>query len=345
MRRGLTFDDVLLVPTYNDIPSRKYVNTSVQMGIWRLGIPVISSNMETVTGHEMAKTIGDLGGMGILHRFMSIEDNLREFGRAENGKPIGISLGLSDGIERAEQLYSIGARIFCVDIAHGHSKAASSLVKSLREHMPDVYIIAGNVATYRGAQYLTDFGADAVKVGIGPGSVCSTRIKTGFGVPQITAIQDCARSEAFLIADGGIRTPGDAVKAFAAGADAIMLGGMLAGTDETPGEVQQEPIWESASPAGFEHRKFKVFRGMASREAQEDHFGQMDGWKAAEGVSVKVPYKGPVGDVIADLMGGIRSGLTYCGAKTIKQLKHKAEFIEITRNGFVEGMPHANSSS
>lgn len=340
MRRGLTFDDVLLVPTYNDIPSRRNVDTSVQMGVWKLNIPVISSNMDTVTGPNMAHAMGNLGGMGILHRFMSIEQNIEQYLAAENGKPIGVSLGLSDGLDRAIALSERGAWIFCVDIAHGHSKAVSSLIKSVRENLPDAYIIAGNVATYHGAQYLTECGADAVKVGIGPGSVCSTRTKTGFGVPQITAIQDCSRSEAFIIADGGIRTPGDAVKALAAGADAIMLGGMLAGTDEAPGAVEEEPIFETASPAGFQRRKFKVFRGMASKEAQEDHFGSMSEWKAAEGVQVKVPYKGPVSNVIADLMGGIRSGMTYCGARTVRQLKHKAEFMEITRNGHVEGTPH-----
>jgi len=341
MRRGLTFDDVLLVPKYNDIQSRRDVDTTVQMGPYLLHIPVISSNMDTITGRVMAAKMQSLGGLGILHRFMSIEDSVDEFVKASvSGRRIGVSLGLSDSIERATALYHAGARIFCVDIAHGHSKAVSALVKSLRGEFKDIYIIAGNVATYDGSQYLVDCGADAVKVGIGPGSVCSTRIKTGFGIPQISAIQDCARSEAFIIADGGIRNPGDAVKALAAGADAIMLGGMLAGTDETPGEITEVPIFETASPAGFQRQKVKVFRGMASKEAQEDFFGEMGDWKAAEGVSKKVPYKGSVEAVLSDLVGGIRSGLTYCGARTIRQLKHRSEFVEITTNGFMEGTPH-----
>jgi IMP dehydrogenase len=205
----------------------------------------------------------------------------------------------------------------------------------LRETYHDrIVIIAGNVATYAGADYLAAAGADVIKVGIGSGSVCTTRIKTGFGVPQLSALQDCRKVDRLIISDGGTRHPSDAVKALAAGADFVMLGGMLAGTDETPGEIVEKKN-------GSKVAKVKRFRGMASREAQEDFMGGMSEWKTAEGVAVDVPCRGPVRDVILDIMGGIRSGMTYCGAATIKDLQRKAQFMEITPAGRIEGTPHA----
>lgn len=338
LTRGITFDDVLLVPGYNGIRSRQLVNTQAQLGFLQLQIPVISSNMDTVTGVDMAIAMAHAGGLGILHRFMSIEDNIKEFQAAQKAGPVGISLGVSDdALERAEALHAVGANVFCVDVAHGHSKMVNQTVRSLREKFGDnVCIIAGNVATYAGADYLAAAGADVIKVGIGPGSVCTTRIKTGFGVPQLSALMDCSKVDRPLIADGGIRTPGDAVKALAAGASCIMLGGLLAGTDETPGEKQQ------VLTTGKE-MFVKVFRGMASKEAQEDFMGAMADWKTAEGISVQIPCKGPAAAVLADIMGGIRSGLTYCGAQNIKELQRKAQFIEVSRASVEESQPHMAS--
>lgn len=335
--RGLTFDDVLLVPGYNGIKSRQMVTTEVEICNDTFIIPLVSSNMDTVTGVAMADAISALGGLAILHRFMTIDENVKDFKSLKSPEHVAFSVGIGDnGLERAEALFAAGAKYCCVDVAHGHSKEVNRTIRSLKEKYKDnLAVIAGNVATYAGADYLAAAGADIIKVGIGSGSVCTTRIKTGYGVPQLTAIQDCRKVDRHIIADGGIRSPGDIVKALAAGADLVMLGGMLAGTDETPGKIIEQV------GANGEIERFKQFRGMASKEAQEDFMGHMAEWKTAEGVQTKVKYKGPVADIIRDIMGGLRSGLTYSGAQTIKDLQRKAQFMEITPSGRIEGTPHA----
>lgn len=334
--RGLTFDDVILVPGYNGIKSRQNVTTSVDLLGHSFEVPLISSNMDTITEDRMANAMASFGGMAILHRFMTIEKNIEMFRKIKQKERVAISIGLGkDNLERADALITEGASLICVDVAHGHSKEVNRTIRDLREkHSSNIVVIAGNVATYAGADYLSAAGADVIKVGIGSGSVCTTRIKTGFGVPQLSALQDCRKVDRILISDGGIRVPGDAVKALAAGADFIMLGGMLAGTEETPGDTIEKNV-------DGQKCKVKRFRGMASREAQEEFMGQMSEWKTAEGVAVEVPCRGPVKNIILDLMGGIRSGLTYCGASTIKDLQRKAQFMEITPAGRVEGTPHA----
>jgi IMP dehydrogenase len=335
--RGLTFDDVMLVPGYNGIRSRQDVTTSVTAAGRKFDIPIISANMDTITEEAMSDAITGFGGMAILHRFMSIEENVAMFQRVKKPKQTGISIGIGEeSMPRAEALIAVGAEIICVDVAHGHSKEVNRTVRQLRERWGNnIMIIAGNVATYAGADYLAAAGADIIKVGIGPGSVCSTRMKTGFGVPQLTALQECRKVDRCVIADGGIKNPGDAVKALAAGADFIMMGGMLSGTDETPGQIITQK-----NPDGSVTR-VKRFRGMASKEAQEEFMGGMAEWKTSEGVAVEVVAKGPVKNVVLDVMGGIRSGMTYCGALNIKQLQRKAQFMEITPAGFHEGTPHA----
>lgn len=334
--RGLTFDDVLLVPGYNGIQSRKNVTTAVNVSGLEFDIPLISSNMDTITGLSMANAMTEFGGMAILHRFLTVDENVKLFQQLKHPKRTGISIGLSvNEMERAEALVAVGAQIICVDVAHGHSKEVNRTIRTLREKFHDnIVIIAGNVATYAGADYLAAAGADMIKVGIGSGSVCTTRIKTGFGVPQLSALQDCRKVDRVIIADGGVRFPSDAVKALAAGADFVMLGGMLAGTDETPGETIEKKV-------GGKTVNVKRFRGMASREAQEDFMGGMAEWKTAEGVAVEVPCRGPMKAVIQDLMGGIRSGMTYCGAATLRDLQRKAQFMEITPAARIEGSPHA----
>ncbi len=333
---GLTFDDVILVPGYNGIRSRQDVNTIVEVKGRVFKIPLISSNMDTITEDRMANAINELGGMAILHRFMSIEMNIQVFNKVLHKDKTGISIGVGkDGLERAEALISAGASIICVDVAHGHSKEVNRTVRELRQLFGEqIFIIAGNIATYAGADYLAAAGADAIKVGVGAGSVCTTRMKTGFGVPQLTALRDCKKVDRILIADGGIRSPSDAVKALAAGADFVMLGALLAGTDETPG-----PISESVGANG-EKILMKRFRGMASREAQEEFMGSMAEWKTAEGIAINIPYRGSVKEIIRDIMGGVRSGMTYCGAATIKDLQRKAQFMEISPAARIEGTPH-----
>ncbi len=329
--QAFTFDDVLLIPSYNHHESRRIVDISMtdRQGSLTLKLPVMSSNMDTVTESTMANFMHSKGGIGVLHRFLTIEDNIKQFKACEG--QVFVSVGCSAAeLERAEALRDVGASFFCVDVAHAHAKYVGKTLKSLRQMIGSRCLMAGNVATYAGADYLASCGADIIKAGIGGGSVCSTRIKTGFGVPMLTCIQDCARTDRSIVADGGIRTSGDIVKALAFGADFVMIGGMLAGTAPTPGEVITKD----------DGTKIKRYRGMASREAQEDFLGQMNEWKTAEGVSADVPYSDQQDAIIADIIGGLRSGLTYAGADTISELQRKLNYVLVTHAGRVESMPH-----
>ncbi len=329
---AITFDDVLLVPAYNHHESRRIVDTSMtdKTGKLRLELPVMTANMDTVTEQGMADFIGARGGIGVLHRFCSVEENLAMFRRCAH--PTFVSVGTAEAeMERVEALKDAGADYFCVDVAHGHAKYVGKMVKRMRQVLPNACIMVGNVSTYAGADYLASVKADIVKVGIGPGSVCTTRIKTGFGVPQLTAIQECARADRSIVADGGIRTPGDIVKALAFGADFVMVGGMLAGTRPTPGE----PIRDAAGKPTH-----KIYRGMASKEAAEDHLGGLTGWKTAEGVTTRVPYREDEDEIIADIVGGLRSGLTYAGANTIRELQRKLNYVLISQASRIESLPH-----
>ena len=329
--QAITFDDVLLVPAYNHHESRRVVDTTSTDRLEKLSLslPVISSNMDTITESTMANFMGSKGGMGALHRFMSIEDNIKEFKNC-TGK-VFVSVGCTDAeLQRAEALRDAGADYFCVDVAHAHAKYVGKTLKNLRKLLADRCIMAGNVATYAGADYLASCGADIIKAGIGGGSVCSTRIKTGFGIPMLTCIQDCSRSDRSIVADGGIRTSGDIVKALAFGADFVMIGGMLAGTAPTPGEFITKA----------DGTKIKRYRGMASKEAQEAFMGPMHEWKTAEGVATEVSYKDNPDAILADIVGGLRSGLTYAGADTISELQRKLNYVVVTQAGRIESLPH-----
>ena len=335
--RGLTFDDVLIVPAKSEVRSRRdpVLTTKLTKGTL-FETPIISANMDTVTEAEMAIAMDQLGGFGILHRFMSVEEQVaqtrrvKESGAKNVGASIGVNTGANDDFKtRSKQLLDAGANILTIDIAHGHSTSMIETIMWLKQTHPDVQIIAGNIATPEGTFDLIQAGADAIKVGIGPGSMCTTRIITGAGVPQLTAIALCAdvasEFNVPIIADGGIRTSGDMVKAFAAGASSVMVGSMLSGTLETPGEIKGGR---------------KQYRGMASKAAQVSWRGGVPEGMAAEGESTLVNIKGHVKDVVLEMTGGIRSGMSYVNAITIAEIREKARFMQMTAAGASESRAH-----
>lgn len=334
--KAFTYDDILLVPSYNHRESRKAVDISMtcKMNKLSLALPLMTANMDTITESEMANFIGSKGGIGVLHRYMSIDDNVRIFNNCKY--PVFVSIGCAEKeLQRAEALRNAGANLFCVDVAHAHARYVGRTLKRIREMIGDsACIMAGNVATYAGADYLASCSADIIKVGIGGGSVCTTRIKTGFGVPNLTAIKNCARVDRSVVADGGIRHPGDIVKALAFGADFVMLGSLLAGTRPTPG-----PVASKSGPDG-EKKGIKYYRGMASSDVQNEYHGGIAEWKTAEGVTTEVTYREDEDEIIADIIGGLRSGLTYGGAASITELQRKLDYIEITHAGWTESLPH-----
>jgi IMP dehydrogenase len=330
---GLTFDDVLIIPKKSEVKSRR--DPSLKSRITKtkyLETPIISANMDTVTESKMAIAMHQMGGLGILHRFMNTEQQVAEVALVKSAGAgiISASIGVNgDYKERAEALVKAGVNLMTIDIAHGHSVLMMDTLKWLKDKFSGLEVIAGNLATPDAAVDLIEAGADAIKVGIGPGSMCTTRIITGAGVPQLTAIALCAEAAASygvpVIADGGIRTSGDMVKAFAAGADVIMLGSMLSGTIETPGDIVNGK---------------KQYRGMASKKAQISWRGDMPQGMAPEGESTFVTIKGHVSDVIHELTGGIRSGMSYVNATTILEVREKALFMEMSSNGISESRAH-----
>ena len=469
-KEGLTFDDVLLVPKFSDITSRSQTNLSTKLSRnISLNIPFVSANMDTVTESAMAVVMARAGGIGIVHRFLTIQEqanevlkvkrsgsviienpyiinqdktvqdaidyaeekevsgllvvdsnsklvgivtdrdllfekntthlikevmtkdlvtakpgitleeakdilhnhrieklpivdesgsinglitskditNIEDYPSAskdKKGRPlVGAAVGVKgDFLERTEALLEAGTDVLVVDIAHGHSENAISTIKNIKKAFPNCELIAGNIATAKGAEDLIKAGVDAVKVGVGSGSICITRVITGSGVPQLSAVMDCAkigRDHGIpIISDGGTRTSGDATKALAAGASSVMVGSMLGGTDESPGTVLTK-----------NGKRFKVYRGMASlgaslgRKSKETgaiSFDEDLNDYVAEGVEALVPYKGTVTDILKQLTGGVRSGLSYCGAHTIPQMQENAEFIKMSRAGFAESQPH-----
>lgn len=469
-KEGLTFDDVLLVPKYSDITSRSQTNLSTKLSRnISLNIPFVSANMDTVTESAMAIAMARVGGIGIIHRFLTIKEQANEVlkvkrsgsvmienpyvinvdktvkdainyaqekeisgllvidsnsklvgivtdrdllfeidsthlikdimtkdvvtakpgvtldeakkilhehrieklpiidesglikglitnkditniedypfaSKDKKGRPlVGAAVGVKgDFMERTESLLEAGVDVLVVDIAHGHSENALSTIRNIKKAFPKCELIAGNIATAHGAEDLIKAGVDAVKVGVGSGSICITRVITGSGVPQLTAVLDCAKIGKDygipIISDGGTRTSGDATKALAAGASSVMIGSMLGGTDESPGTVLTK-----------NGKRFKIYRGMASLGASLGRKSKETGSLSfdddlndyvAEGVEAMVPYKGTVTDILKQLTGGVRSGLSYCGAHTIEQMQVNAEFIKMSRAGFAESQPH-----
>ncbi len=338
-REAVCFDDILLEPKYSTIETRGDISLDTQINNLKFSTPIVSSPMDTVTEVSMVKSILKFGGLPILHRYNTIEeqcdlvfeirDSFEQTSNSDISK-ISASVGVGkDAMTRVKALHTAGARIFCLDIAHGHHRLMERCLKSIRDkYDSSVTIIAGNVATPTGFSDLSDWGADAIRVGIGGGSICSTRIQTGHGIPTLQSVFDCAHLDgAKLIADGGIKTSGDIVKALAAGADFVMLGSMLAGTKESPGEVFQTN----------EGKRYKVYRGMASPEAQIAWRKEV---RSLEGISTTIPYKGPVSDVLAKLTKNIKSGLSYSGARNLTEFQAKASFIKQTTLGLKESKTH-----
>ncbi|MEK9165399.1 MAG: IMP dehydrogenase [Patescibacteria group bacterium] len=350
IKQALSFDDVLLVPQKSNVmPRETDVRTRLTRRV-KLNIPILSSPMDTVTEYKMAIAIAKQGGLGIIHKNMTIDEQVLQIKRVkkENLK-IGAAISVGDEqFDRAFQLVKAGVDVIVIDTAHGHSDAVIKMIKRIKtdDRFSQVDIIAGNVVTDQGAYDLILAGADAVKVGIGPGSICTTRIVTGVGVPQITAIKEALRGrqkskkiDIPIIADGGIKFSGDLAKALAAGADCVMIGSLFAGTDESPGKIVK-----------LNNQKYKVYRGMGSLEAMQngskDRYGQgkMENKKLVpEGVFGLVPYKGAVKDIIYQLTGGLRSSLGYLGAHNIREFQNKAKFVEISGAGLRESHPHSLS--
>jgi IMP dehydrogenase len=355
--RFLSFDDVLLVPKKSHLQSRNDPSISLRTKLTQhthINCPIISANMDTVTGPEMVFAMAKFGGFGILHRFFPTEnDYIAAISEVANKfGVVAFSIGAKKEdilfVENVLKTVKSNQYIVCLDVAHAHLTKIITQIKSLRNVFgTNIQIIAGNICTAHAAQDLIIAGVDAIKVGVGSGSFCSTRIVTGCGMPQLTAIMHCRRainamqSNIALIADGGIRNSGDIVKALAAGANTVMIGKLFAGTTESAG-----PVYEYCPSSGkyiicdgllSENKLYKKYRGQSSRDFMND-IGKQG--VAAEGVSSFVPYKGSVENILRELIGGIRSSMTYNGVDSLEALSEYATFIEITANGLIESMPH-----
>jgi len=331
-----SYDDIFLIPQYSEARSRSSINTSVWLGDFNLRVPIMSANMDTITGSEMAIAMRKAGGVGSLHRFMSIEDNVKEYERVLlGGTECFVSVGVNDASrERIDALHQAGARHFIIDIAHGHSLAMKEMITFIKTNYQDTFIVAGNVATGQAVKDLAEWGASCVKAGIAVGSCCSTNIVTGHGVPQFSAVLECAAAadecNTAIIADGGIKNSGDIMKALVAGADMVMVGSLLSGTDETPGAFIETS-----------KGKVKEFRGMASSAAMESKPDKNNKYTpAAEGVKALVNAKGTAIDVITDLAKGLKSGMSYCNAQSPQEIAIKARWGVRTMAGLHEGHPH-----
>ena len=356
MKQALTYDDIQLVPGYSEIKSRQNIKLHTLLSR-RYGLlqPLVASPMDTVCGYEMAYKMAMMGGVGVIHRFMTIEEQCKIVSRLQSDiygegfggtiaeqwgvmyddwhteiphVPIMASIGVQNEDRlRALKLVEAGANVLLIDVAHGHHKNVIDMVKWCKEQpkFEDVDIIAGNIATAEAATDLENAGVDGLRVGIGGGSLCTTRIKTGFGVPNVTSLMDVSSvSNVPVMADGGIKTSGDIAKALAVGADNVMIGSLIAGTDESPGSIVE-------TPKGL----YKRYRGSASLETKVTHGQQA---RNVEGESTMIPYKGGVKYIITGLLDGVKSALSYAGASDLKTFN--PEFVQVTNAGQMEAKPH-----
>jgi IMP dehydrogenase len=340
MKYAYTFDDIQIIPKYSEVESRSQCNLTTRFTKqYKLGTPLVASPMDTVTEYGMALSIASHGGVGIVHRFMTIEQQRKQVSKIkEKEKLVSAAIGATgDYKERAQELVKGGAIVLLIDVAHGNTKQVRDAIAWCKQNLPNyVDVVAGNVATYEGARNLAEWGADALRIGIGNGSLCETRIRTGIGIPQVTALIESIRAveesgiDVPIIADGGIRMTGDVAKAISLGADSVMIGSLLAGTRESPGEIQRMGMWPN-------EQLFKKYRGSASAEVKQVH-GLEE--KNVEGNSKLIPYKGKVERIINDIRDGVRSAMSYVDATTIEEFQAKSEHVLITQNGLIEAKPH-----
>ena len=343
IKESLTFDDVTLVPQYSSIlPHETITKTELSKNL-KLNIPLLSSAMDTVTESKMAIAIAKSGGLGIIHKNLNPKKQALEVKKVKkNNMIVGAAVGTNEkDIDRVYKLLESKVDLIVVDTAHGHTKKVLTIINKIKKISKNSIVCAGNIATGKAAKFLADSGVDIVKVGIGPGSICTTRLVTGIGVPQLSAVLDVKKAlqnyKTKIISDGGIKFSGDISKAIAAGADAVMIGSLFAGTTESPGKIFK-----------YKGKLYKNFRGMGSAGAMSagsaDRYFQKKNKNiskyVAEGVDGIVQFKGSVNKIIYQLIGGLKSSMGYMGSKTIKDLQKKSEFVKITKAGFYESMVH-----
>ena len=351
MRRALTYDDVNIVPKYSELESRSEIKLTTKFTKnTEIKIPIVSSPMDTVTEDVMAIEMGRLGGVGIIHRFNTIEHQVKMISNVskslhdisiEEAKkygftstPICAAVGVTgDYLERAKELVLSGCNVILIDVAHGHHKLVGEAIGEIKRDISDIEVIAGSIATSEAARQLCEWGVDGLRVGVGNGSLCETRIRTGVGLPQVTALLDvCSVADDYdvpVIADGGIRNVGDVCKGLGCGADSVMLGSLLAGTKETPGDITKVGEWPN-------ERLYKKYRGSASIDSKSDR-GE---YNNIEGNSKIIPYKGKVKRILSDIRDGLSSSFSYVGARDILDFQSKCEFVKVTQAGTIEAKPH-----
>ena len=345
MKIALTYDDINIVPKYSEVEHRDKIDISTQFTKKiKLDLPIVSSPMDTITELDMAREMMEWGGVGVVHRFMSIEEQAEIMEKLcympdsdhiliKNNLPRCAAVGVTgDYLERAQELINNGCNVLLIDVAHGYHKLVGDAIEKIK-NIQGVEVVAGSVATGEAVQYLCEKGTDAIRVGIGNGSLCETRIRTGVGVPQVTALLDCiAVADTYncpTIADGGVRNIGDVCKGLACGADTVMLGSLLSGTKETPGTIEKIGEWPN-------EQLYKKYRGSASLDSKYDRGEE----KNVEGNSKLIPYKGKARRILNDIKDGIKSSCSYVGASNLDEYSTLVEFIEVTRAGQIEALPH-----